>query len=498
MSASGESGARPSSREANATVAVVGGGLVGALQAVLLAQRGLSVELFEARADIRASEHVSGRSINLALSLRGREALRAVGLELDVLAAAIPMRARMIHSVKGGLSAHPYGERGECIYSVDRRRLNELLLTRAEECARVRLHFRHQLTRANLEEKTLQFVDGSSSSSSVGQSAEAVGRPSHKEVRADFIFGCDGAHSTVRRQMMRWGRLNYSQEYIEHGYKELTMPPNARGEFAMARDYLHIWPRNEFMMIALPNQDRSFTLTLFMPFKIFESLETEEELLAFFMRHFPDSVEKVGVDRLCQDYFGNPTGRLISVKCFPHYMARSTLILGDAAHAVVPFYGQGMNAGFEDCLVFYELLGESDGDLCRAALEYSRTRWRDSHAIADLSMYNYLEMRSHVNSRAYIARRIIDKAIHYLFPSHFVPLYTMVAFTRMPYHDAVRRNRRQRRLVNGLLWLLGLSALGLVGFAAYARLRSRIPISYRVMPCVAQCFICEYRRALSS
>ena len=456
---------------------------MGALQAIFLGQRGLPVHLYESRRDMREMEHVSGRSINLALSVRGREALRAVGLEDDVLANAIPMRARMIHTSKGGLSAQPYGKSGQCIYSVDRRRLNEMLLTRAEESPRVTLHFQHRLSRADLDAKTLTFLDGT-----------ADGRGVEREVRTDFVFGCDGAFSTVRRQMMRWGRLDYSQEYIDHGYKELTIPPNSHGEFALPKNYLHLWPRGQFMMIALPNQDSSFTLTLFMPFAIFESIETEEELLAFFMKQFPDSVELIGVDRLCQDYFANPTGGLVSIKCFPHYMSGSTLILGDAAHAVIPFYGQGMNAGFEDCLVFDTLMGGFQGDLQRAASEYSRTRWKDCHTIADLSFYNYLEMRSHVNSWVYQARKLLDNALHYLLPSLFIPLYTMVAFTRIPYHEVVRRNRRQRRAVKWSLLLLGLSALGFVGLATFNHYRSRIPISYRVFPCVAHCFVHEYRK----
>ena len=361
------------------SVTVVGGGLVGSLQAILLSQCGFQVDLYEARPDIRTLEHVSGRSINLALSTRGREALRAVDLEDTVLGTAIPMHGRMIHSLSGKLSAQQYGKKGQCIYSVDRRKLNELLLSVAESKPNLSLHFEHKLARANLDDKTLVFQ--------VGEEEKR-----EKAVKTDFIFGCDGAHSTVRRQMMRWGRLNYNQEYIEHGYKELTMPPATDGDFAIPPNYLHIWPRNEFMMIALPNQDHSFTVTLVMPFKVFESIETEEDLLTFFMKHFPDSVDKIGVERLVQDYFHNPVGGMISVKCSPHYMAGSTMILGDAAHAVVPFYGQGMNAGFEDCLIFYELLLKFK-DPKAAAERYSIIHWQDTHAIADLSMYNITTLR---------------------------------------------------------------------------------------------------------
>ncbi len=471
-------------REDVPSVVVVGAGLVGSLQAILLAQRGFRVELYESRPDIRSLEHASGRSINLALSVRGREALRAVGLEDTVLSTAIPMRARMIHSLSGKMSAQPYGKQDQCIYSIDRRLLNELLLTSAESKPGLTVHFQHKLTRANLEEKSLVF--------------HSEEEEEEKMVTTDFIFGCDGAHSTVRRQMMRWGRLNYNQEYIEHGYKELTIPPTADGGFALPSNYLHIWPRNEFMMIALPNQDRTFTLTLFMPFSVFTSIETEEDLLSFFMKHFPDSVDKIGVDRLVQEYFSNPTGGLISVKCIPHFMAGSTMILGDAAHAVVPFYGQGMNAGFEDCLVFYELLDKYGNSLQRAATEYGATRWRDSYAIADLSMYNYLEMRSHVNSRAFILRKYLDNALHSVFPRSFIPLYSMVAFTRLPYHEAVERNQRQRTFVNRALVLLGIACLGYLGYVAYRHSRLYIPIRYRVLPCCAGCVTKEWWSSITN
>ena len=457
-------------------VAVVGGGLVGSLHAVLLSQRGHRVQLFEARPDIRKEVEVSGRSINLALSNRGREALRVVGIEDEVLAKAIPMPARMVHSLSGERYSVPYGTKGESIYSIDRRALNELLLTKAEEAPGVTLYFEHKLVRANLESKKLTFdVNGT----------ESV-------FQTDFIFGCDGAHSTVRRQMMRWGRLNYQQEVIEHGYKELTLPATEDGEFAMEPNFLHIWPQHDFMMIGLPNPDKTFTLTLFMPFKIFESIETEEDLLAFFTKHFPNAIEKIGIRRLLQDYFQNPLGKTISVKCSPHYMAGSTLILGDAAHAVVPFYGQGMNAGFEDSLIFYELAAQTGNVLSAAAEAYQKNHWSDTQAICDLSMYNYLEMRSHVTSTLFLIRKKIDNILHRLFPRYFIPLYTMVAFTRLPYHHIVERNARQQILIRRGLWMFSLTSLGVLGYLAFKFSGFEASLRYRILPCVVRCVIQDY------
>ena len=433
-------------------VAVIGGGLVGPLQAMFLAKRGYNVELYESRKDIRKIDLGGGRSINLALSHRGRQALKAVGCEGEVVASAIPMYARMIHSLDGVMSSQKYGTKGEAILSIDRQKLNEYLLSKAEKYSNIKLKFEHRLLRADLASQKLIFHS----------SEEAK----EKEVAASFTFGCDGAFSTVRRQLMRWGRLDYSQEYIEHGYKELTMPPTEEGHYAMPCNYLHIWPRQEFMMIALPNQDKSFTLTLFMPFKVFERIETEEDLFFFFMKHFPDAINKIGVDLLVKDFFSNPLGSLVSVKCSPHYLDSRTVILGDAAHAIVPFYGQGMNAGMEDCLIFDDCL-ESFGNLDAAAKEYSNTRWKDAHAIADLSMYNYKEMRSHVTSRFFIFRKYLDNILHFLFPRTFIPLYTMVAFTRMPYHKAIERQKWQQNVISRGTRVLGIAIIGVVGYCVY-------------------------------
>lgn len=462
-------------------VAVVGGGLVGSLQALFLAKRKFHVDLYERRADIRTAEKAEGRSINLALSTRGREALRELGLEDAVLQTALPMSSRMIHSPSGEQSRQYYGKKDQCIYSVDRLNLNKLLLNKVEANPNIRLHFEHQLVRADLNKKELHFTKQASNS--------PPGQAESKQAEYDFIFGCDGAHSTVRRQMMRWGSLNYSQEYIRHGYKELTMPPTSGGKFAMDENSLHIWPRGEFMMIALPNPDHTFTMTMFMPYTTFNSIETDEDLLAFFLQYFQDSVSLIGPDKLVEEYFTNPVGKLMSIKCTPHFMAGSTVILGDAAHAVVPFYGQGMNAGFEDCLVFYEALQTHGDDLVAAASDYDHSHWRDTHTIADFSMSNYIEMRSKVLSRTFLLRKYIDNFLHALLPRTFIPLYSMVAFTRIPYHEVARRHRRQQKWVDKGLLLLAAGAAGGVFCFLFWWSGAIVPLRYRILPCVVTCFV---------
>ncbi|XP_071997256.1 kynurenine 3-monooxygenase isoform X2 [Engystomops pustulosus] len=413
--------------------------LVGSLNACFFAEKGFLVELYEAREDIRTAKSVSGRSINLALSFRGRQALKAVDLEDKIVANGIPMYARMIHPVNGKKYSIPYGKRDQYILSVDRANLNKELLNAAEKYSNVKFHFEHKLTDCNVDSGTLVFQ---------GKQGTV------KHTNADLIVGCDGAFSAVRKQFMKKIRFNYSHVYIPHGYKELTIPPK-NGEFAMEPNYLHIWPRNTFMMIALPNLDKSFTCTLFMPFEDFEKLCKAEEVMGFFKTHFPDSINLIGSDNLKTDFFLLPPQALISVKCSTFCLDSKCVLMGDAAHAVVPFYGQGMNAGFEDCHVFSELMEQYGNDFRICVPEFSQLRVPDAHAISDLAMYNYKEMRSHVNSMWFLYRKYLDNILHKLMPSTFIPLYSMVTFTRIRYHKVVLRWKWQKRVINTGLVVFG-------------------------------------------
>jgi len=409
------------------------------MMAAFLGRRGHEVDLYERRADPHAGNLVGGRSINLALSTRGIHALQQLGIADEVMRHAIPMRGRMIHDKSGDLHFAPYDrDPNKCINSIGRGALNTATIEAAQRYPNVRVHFNHRCTGVDLDSPAAQLLDTSTS-----QSVQASG---------DAIIGVDGAFSVVRRAMQRLDRFEYSQSYLAHGYKELTIPPAADGSWRMEKRALHIWPRQSFMMIALPNPDGSFTCTLFWEFagpRSFETTKTDAEVHRFFGEEFPDAVPLMPA--LLEDFRENPTGSLVTVRCGPWHYVDKVALVGDAAHAVVPFYGQGMNAAFEDCVVLDECLAEFPNDRAHAFAQYFSRRKENADALADLAVHNFVEMRDKTTSSAFRAKKMLDHLLEGVLPGIYLPLYSMVSFTRIPYAEAARRAHRQDRIIYGSL-----------------------------------------------
>jgi kynurenine 3-monooxygenase len=427
---------------------LIGSGLAGGLLAAYLGRRGYDVDLYERRADPREGNIVGGRSINLAVSTRGIHALEQLGIADEVLQHAIPMRGRMIHEKSGDLHFAPYDvDPKKCINSIGRAALNTTVIEAAQRYPNVRVHFNHRCTDVDLTEPVAYLE---TSSVEVAVSA-ANSKPQLIPAHGDAVIGVDGAFSAVRRSMQKkLENFEYDESYLPHGYKELTIPPGPDGSWQMEKNALHIWPRKSFMMIALPNPDGSFTCTLFWEFegpRSFATTKTDDEVRRFFGEEFPDAVPLMPT--LLQDFKDNPTGSLVTIRCGPWFYKNKIALVGDAAHAVVPFYGQGMNAAFEDCVVLDECLEKFPDNRERAFAEYFVRRKENADALADLAIGNFIEMRDKTASKTFRAKKKLDHLLEALLPGIYLPLYTMVTFTRIPYAEAARRGRRQDRIVYG-------------------------------------------------
>ena len=423
---------------------LIGSGLAGGLLAAYLGRRGYDVDLYERRSDPREGNIIGGRSINLALSTRGIHALEQVGIANEVLQHAIPMRGRMIHDKSGDLHFAPYDvDPKKCINSIGRAALNTTVIEAAQRYSNVRVHFNHRCTNVDLTE-AVAYLE-----TKTGQAGKDQLIPAH----GDAVIGVDGAFSAVRQSMQKkLENFEYDERYLPHGYKELTIPPGPDGSWQMEKTALHIWPRKSFMMIALPNPDGSFTCTLFWEFegpRSFATTKTDDEVRRFFREEFPDAVPLMPT--LLKDFKDNPTGSLVTIRCAPWFYQDKVALVGDAAHAVVPFYGQGMNAAFEDCVVLDECLAQFPNNRERAFAEYFVRRKENADALADLAIENFIEMRDKTASRAFRAKKKLDHLLEALLPGIYLPLYTMVTFTRIPYAEAARRAQRQDRIVYGTL-----------------------------------------------
>lgn len=419
-------------------IAVVGAGLVGSLQAILLAQKGYQVSVFERRPDLRKATLIGGKSINLALSDRVWRALEKACIAEDIRSIAIPMYNRCMHALDGTLTYQPYGVNNEAIYSVSRGGLNQKLMNLADDYPNIDYQFDLRCTDVDLASNTLHFHN------EITNQAETF--------QADRIFATDGAFSAVRLSMQKSMIFYFSQKYLHHGYKELVIPANADGTHKLDKNCLHIWPRGEFMMIALANMDGSFTCTLFFPMEgetSFESLKTREQVAAFFDQTFPDAVAMMPT--LLKDYFENPTSTLIMVRCEPWNYQDKTILMGDAAHAIVPFYGQGMNCGFEDCTVFDEMYEASNGNWNGLFKKFSEQRVPDGNAILDLALDNYVEMRDKTADPEFLLQKKIEAKFTRLHPDKWLPLYSQVTFSNIRYSDALKNGKKQDALMQNIL-----------------------------------------------
>ncbi len=420
------------------SVAVIGAGLVGSLWAVYLARRGYKVRVFDRRPDIRKLKIVQGKSINLALSDRGWKGLEGAGVGDEIRKVALPMSGRLMHAIHGSLTYQPYGKEGQAIYSVSRGLLNQTLLQCADSYENVELVFNHRCTDVDLKDNSIHFFDEEKKGNNIE--------------KFDHIFGTDGAFSAIRAKLTKVDRHDYSQTYLDHGYKELEIPANPDGTHRMRNDCLHIWPRGEFMMIALPNIDGSFTCTLFIAFEgknALEHLKTPESVTTFFNKHFPDAMALM--PELIEDFFANPDASLVMTKCYPWHFEDKICLLGDAAHAIVPFYGQGMNAGFEDCTAMQRLLDEYQDDFSKALPAFTKERKPCGDAILELALRNYIEMRDKTADTEFLLQKKIEARFSAKHPDKWIPLYSQVTFSHIPYHEALKNGDRQQEIMNQVM-----------------------------------------------
>ena len=419
-------------------ILIVGAGLCGSMLALRMAQRGYQVVVYESRSDLRKSDISAGRSINLALSNRGLKALRMAGIEEKARELCIPMKGRLMHDTASNTFESNYsGRQGEFINSISRGDLNGLLLTEAEKYSNVKIHFNTRCLEIDIETKIASF--------------QSIDSEKQFTVQADVIFGTDGAGSSLRKSYEKqFPEFSVTQDFLTHGYKELEIPADINGNHIISKEHLHIWPRGDYMLIALPNMDGSFTVTLFLSYSEglynFDNLVTEEKIIEFFKKDFPDTLSLI--PDVLKEFENNPTGKLGTIKCYPWSYKGNTLLLGDSSHAIVPFYGQGMNASFEDVYVFDTVLNQFEGDWSTVFSEFQKQRKIDTDAIADLAIDNYYEMRDHVANPLFKEKRIVEMNLEKYFPTEYFSKYSLVTFNEyIGYHEAMTKGRAQDKVL---------------------------------------------------
>ena len=425
--------------EKNKSALVVGAGLAGSLWAVYLSKAGYKVTIYERRSDIRLAEISAGKSINLALSTRGWKALDTVGVGDQIREIAIPMYGRTMHDLEGNLTYQPYGKEGEAIYSVSRGGVNAKMMDIAEHDGGATIHYNHECIGADTKKGIVYLKN-----KKTGEELSA---------QADVVFAADGAFSAVRyHAFQKLDRFNFSQHFIEDGYREILLPAGGKGEYQLEKNALHIWPRGRFMMIALANEDGSFTCTLFMPHKgdagAFDKLNSKEHVNEFFKTTFPDFYKMM--PNIADAWEDHPLSSLGIMRSYPWHDGKTALI-GDAAHATVPFYGQGMNGAFEDCTVLYELMKQHNEDWDKVFEEYSLARKPDGDALQDLSLHNYHVMRDLVGDPAFLLQKKIEAKFSALYPDKWMPLYSQVTFSDIRYSDAHKNGLLQDKIMKEVM-----------------------------------------------
>jgi kynurenine 3-monooxygenase len=425
--------------ENNKQAIIIGAGLVGSLWAVYLSKAGYKVTIYERRPDIRKAEISAGKSINLALSVRGWTALDAVGVGDEIRKIAIPMSGRVMHDLEGNLTYQPYGKEGQAIYSVSRGKVNATMMDIAENHGKATIHYNHDCLKTDLNKGIASIKNNLTGE--------------EFEVQADVIFAADGAFSAVRyNSMQKLNRFNYSQNYIADGYREILLPANADGSYKLDKNALHIWPRGRFMMIALANEDGSFTCTLFMPHEgdkfAFDKLTSKEAVNDFFQTVFPDFYDMM--PNIADAWEDHPLSNLAIIRCYPWAHGKVAL-MGDAAHATVPFYGQGMNAGFEDCTVMNRLMQKHNENWEAVFEEYSIERKPDGDALQDLSLDNYYVMRDFVADPDFLLRKKIEAKFSELYPNKWLPLYSQVTFSNIRYSVAYNQGKKQSEIMDQVM-----------------------------------------------
>ncbi|MBM4317087.1 MAG: FAD-dependent monooxygenase [Deltaproteobacteria bacterium] len=422
---------------------VVGSGLVGSLLATVLAKMGFEVDVFERRVDMRKESISAGRSINLAMSVRGVYALTRLGIQNEIMTKAIAMPGRIVHPIVGPTNFQRYGkDDSESIFSISRGELNKMLMTIAERTGKVKVHFQHKLTDVDFKTRTLVFLDEKTQT--------------EKKITGSKVFGTDGSASILRHAFHKKFQYEQSESVLNYGYKELTISPTSSGQFQMEKHGLHIWPRGSFMLIALPNFDGSFTCTLFLPHQgalSFEQLNDSKKVEAFFKAQFNDVIPLI--PDLTEQFFSNPTGQMVTVKSAPWNYGGDYVLLGDAAHAIVPFFGQGMNCGFEDVAVFWELLENEmslnkDINWEKLFSRFSSLRKPNADAIADLAVENFVEMRDKVGDPKFLLAKEVEKILEKEFPEDYTSRYRLVSFRRVPYRVALEAGVLQDKILTEL------------------------------------------------